>query len=76
MNLIKTGIGISKTIKNVARFREILTVLSRHGFSELIVKSGVDKVIPGLSCLPVSLNLSVKIYLMMNGGNYLDLNSD
>jgi ubiquinone biosynthesis protein len=47
MNLIKTGIGISKTIKNVARFREILTVLSRHGFSELIVKSGVDKVIPG-----------------------------
>jgi ubiquinone biosynthesis protein len=47
MNLIKTGIGISKTIKNVARLREILTVLSRHGFSELIVKSGVDKVIPG-----------------------------
>lgn len=47
MDLIKTGIGISKTIKNVARFREILTVLSRHGFSELIVKSGLDKVIPG-----------------------------
>jgi ubiquinone biosynthesis protein len=45
--LIKTGIGISKTIKNVSRFREILTVLSRHGFSELIVKSGLDKVIPG-----------------------------
>lgn len=47
MNLIKTGIGLSKTIKNVARFREILTVLSRYGFSELIVKSGLDKVIPG-----------------------------
>jgi ubiquinone biosynthesis protein len=47
MDLIKTGIGISKTIKNVARFREILTVLSRHGFSEMIVKSGLDKVIPG-----------------------------
>ncbi len=47
MDLIKTGIGISKTIKNVARMREILTVLSRHGFSELIVKSGLDKVIPG-----------------------------
>ncbi len=47
MDLIKTGIGISKTIKNVTRFREILTVLSRHGFSELIVKSGLDKVIPG-----------------------------
>ena len=47
MDLIKTGRGISKTIKNVSRFREILTVLSRHGFSELIVKSGLDKVIPG-----------------------------
>jgi len=47
MDLIKSGIGISKTIKNVSRFREILTVLSRHGFSELILKSGLDKVIPG-----------------------------
>ena len=47
MDLIKTGIGISRTIKNVSRFREILTVLSRHGFSELIVKSGLDKLIPG-----------------------------
>ncbi len=47
MDLIKTGIGISKTIKNVARFREILTVLSRHGFSEVIVKSGLNKIIPG-----------------------------
>jgi ubiquinone biosynthesis protein len=47
MDIIKTGIGISKTIKNVSRFREILTVLSRHGFSELILKSGLDKVIPG-----------------------------
>src|SRR4051812_44822009 len=47
MDLIKSGIGLSKTIKNVSRFREILTVLSRHGFSELILKSGLDKVIPG-----------------------------
>ena len=49
MDIIKTGLGISKTIKNVSRFREILTVLSRHGFSELIVKSGLDKVIPGFA---------------------------
>lgn len=47
MDLIKTGIGITQTIKNVSRFREILTVLSRNGFAELIVKSGLDKVIPG-----------------------------
>lgn len=47
MDIIRTGIGITKTIKNVARLREILTVLARNGFSELIVKSGLDKVIPG-----------------------------
>jgi ubiquinone biosynthesis protein len=47
MDIIKTGIGISKTIKNVSRFREILNVLSRHGFAEFIIKSGLDKVIPG-----------------------------
>ncbi len=47
MDLIKTSRGISKTIKNVSRFKEILTVLSRHGFAELIVKSGLSKVIPG-----------------------------
>jgi ubiquinone biosynthesis protein len=47
MDLIKTGIGISRTIKNASRFREILTVFSRHGFSEIILKSGLDKVIPG-----------------------------
>jgi ubiquinone biosynthesis protein len=47
MDIIRTGIGITKTIKNVGRFREILTVLARHGFSELIVKSGLDKIIPG-----------------------------
>jgi ubiquinone biosynthesis protein len=47
MDLIKTGLGITKTIKNVARFREILTVLSKNGFSEVIVKSGLDKLIPG-----------------------------
>lgn len=46
MDIIKTGIGISKTIKNVSRFREILTVLGRHGFSPLIIKSGLDKLIP------------------------------
>lgn len=47
MDIIRTGIGITKTIKNVGRFREILTVLARHGFSELIVKSGLNKIIPG-----------------------------
>jgi ubiquinone biosynthesis protein len=46
MNLIKTGIGISKTIKNVARFREILSVLARHGFDEFIINTKLHLVIP------------------------------
>jgi ubiquinone biosynthesis protein len=46
MNLIKTGIGISKTIKNVARFREILSVMARHGFDEFIIKTKLHLVIP------------------------------
>ncbi len=49
MDLIKTGIGLSKTIKNVARFREILTVFSKNGFHSLIIKSGLSKELPGLS---------------------------
>lgn len=47
MDLIKTSIGITKTIKNVGRLREIVSVFARNGLSEFIVKSGVDKVIPG-----------------------------
>lgn len=46
MNIIKTGIGISKTIKNVARFREILSVFARHGFDEFIIKSKLHLLIP------------------------------
>ena len=46
MNLIKTGIGISKTIKNVTRFREILSVMARHGFDEFIIKTKLHLVIP------------------------------
>lgn len=41
MDLIKTGIGLSKTIKNAARFREIVAVFSRNGFGGLIAKSGM-----------------------------------
>lgn len=41
MDLIKTGIGLSKTIKNVARFREILAVFSKNGFGRLISRSGL-----------------------------------
>lgn len=41
MDLIKTGIGLTKTIKNMARFREILAVFSKNGFGGLITKTGL-----------------------------------
>lgn len=46
MNLFKTSIGLGKTIRNVARFREILSVFARHGFDEFIIKSKLDTFIP------------------------------
>ena len=46
MNIVKTSIGITKTIKNVSRFREILSVFARHGFDEFIIKSKLDLYIP------------------------------
>jgi len=46
MGLIKSSLQLSKRIKNAARFKEIVSVLAKHGFSELILKSGLDKVIP------------------------------
>jgi ubiquinone biosynthesis protein len=47
MDLIKTGINLTKTIKNVARFREILTVFSKNGFHSLIIKYGLGREISG-----------------------------
>ncbi len=49
MDLIKTGIGLSKTIKNVSRFREILGVFSKNGFGGLITKAGMGASVPGLA---------------------------
>ncbi len=46
MDIIKTGIGITRTFKNVNRFREILSVFARHGFDELILKTKLHLVIP------------------------------
>jgi ubiquinone biosynthesis protein len=45
MDLVRAGIGISKTIKNVGRFREIVTVFAKNGFAEFL-ESGVAKVTP------------------------------
>ena len=45
MDLIKTGIGISKTIRNVSRLREIVLVFAKHGFDEFI-SLGITSKIP------------------------------
>ncbi|MFZ4713080.1 MAG: ABC1 kinase family protein [Bacteriovoracaceae bacterium] len=47
MDLIKTGIGISKTFKNVARLREVVGVLYRNGFTELLSKTNLLEKVPG-----------------------------
>lgn len=47
MDLIRTGMGIRQTIKNVSRLREIVTVFAKHGFAEFF-SSGVLALVPGL----------------------------
>ncbi len=39
MDLVKTGAGLTKTIKNVGRLREILSVLATNGFDEFILQT-------------------------------------
>lgn len=46
MDIIKTGIGLTKTIKNVSRFREILSVFAKHGFDGFIYRSNLHALIP------------------------------
>lgn len=46
MNIIKTSIGLTKTIKNATRFKEIVTVFARNGFEEFILKTGIHEHIP------------------------------
>ena len=58
MDLVKTGIVISQTIKNVGRLREIVGVFAKHGFSEFITR-GVTAKIPDI-VLPKSKALSKK----------------
>ncbi len=36
MDIIKTGIGIGRTIRNVARLKQIIAVFAAHGFQEFI----------------------------------------
>jgi len=46
MDLVKTGINITKTFKNMGRFREIVSVFARNGLDEFIIKTGLHTKIP------------------------------
>lgn len=47
VDFIKTGLSLGKTLKNVVRAKEIMVVLSRNGFDEFIIKTGLIEKIPG-----------------------------
>lgn len=47
MDIVRTGIGITKTIKNVSRLREILSVFAKNGFDEFLIQSNIHTKIPG-----------------------------
>ena len=49
MSLLKKSIGLTKTIKNMNRFTEILTVLGRNGLDEFIIKTNLHEKIPGFA---------------------------
>lgn len=44
MDIIKTGRGITKTIRNVSRLKEIVLILGRHGFDEFITLGVTSKI--------------------------------
>lgn len=45
MDFIRAGIGITKTMRNVSRLREIVSVFAKHGFDEFIT-IGISSKIP------------------------------
>lgn len=44
MDLIRKGIGLTKTIRNVGRLREIVSVFAKNGFDEFITRGVVSKI--------------------------------
>lgn len=44
MDIIKTGLDISKTIRNVGRLKEILVVFAKNGFEEFITQAIPSKI--------------------------------
>ncbi len=44
MDLIRAGLGLSKTIRNVGRLQEIVMVFGKHGFDEFITNTVTGKI--------------------------------
>ncbi len=44
MDLIRAGLGLTKTIRNVGRLQEIVLVFGRHGFDEFITNTVTAKI--------------------------------
>lgn len=61
MDIIKTSIGISKTIKNVGRLREILATFSKNGLDDILITTGLYTFLPNF-VLPKSRKSTGKLY--------------
>ncbi len=69
MGLITTGINVTKTIRNIGRLREIVTVFAKHGLDEFISNSVLVK-IPNFA-LPKSVTKKIKDEIEERGENSL-----
>lgn len=59
---IKTGLGVTQTMKNMARFKEITAVLARNGFDEFIIKTGLHEHIPNFVLPQSRINKALSEY--------------
>ncbi len=46
MKWVRTGMQLGQVVKNAQRLRQILAVLARHGFSDLVVRMNLGKFLP------------------------------
>lgn len=46
MDIIRSGVTFTQTIKNVSRFREIVAVFAKNGFDEFMIQSGMHPYMP------------------------------
>lgn len=60
MDIVKAGLGLGKTIRNVGRLKEIVTVFARNGFDEFIASSVLAK-IPNFALPQSKINLKEEI---------------